>query len=307
MDYLIICVKILLIIIIINYKSGNHITIKNDKNIKVCMCTIGKEENRYIREFVKFYKRLGVDKIFLYDNNDINDEHFEDVIIDYVDTNFVEIINWRGIERPHFSAFNNCYLSYNNKYDWLIFYDIDEYIHLTNYTNIKDFLNENKFNKCKKIYLNWVFHTDNDLVYYKKGPLKKRFPEIERDALINKNYMQKVKSILRGNISNFLISNHSHTSHVITDSVDACNGFGKNIKLNFEYLMKNSDTKYFYIDHYYSKSTEEFVKKLNKGSAVNGQDEKFKLFRIFRYFNINKIKNNKFLYFLKNVKIKLEN
>ncbi len=196
-------------------------------------------------------------------------------------------------------------MTYNREYDWLIFYDIDEFIHLENYSNIKDYLCEKKFYNCKKIYLNWVFHTDNNLVHYQNKSLKERFPEIEKDAIINKNYMQKVKSILRGNISNFVICNHSHTSHVITYSVQACNGFGKNISLNKEYLMENADAQYYYIDHYYTKSTEEFVKKLNKGSAVNGHEEKFKLFRIFRYFNINNIKNNKFVYILKNVKINI--
>ena len=75
------------------------------------MCTIGKEENRYIMEFIIYYQKLGVDKIFLYDNNDKKSEHFEDVIKNYIDKGFVKIINWRGIERPHFKAINDCYLN----------------------------------------------------------------------------------------------------------------------------------------------------------------------------------------------------
>ena len=115
--------------------------------------------------------------------------------------------------------------------------------------------------------------------------MHERFPEIEKDAIFNKNFSQKVKSILRGNISNFRLSKSSHASHVITDSVKACDGLGKEIKLN-NYYMENSDHKYYYIDHFYTKSLEEFVNKLNKGSAVSGQNKKFKFFRIIRYFNI---------------------
>ena len=150
MKLLIYCLKIYLIFFALFFKFEKCNTIESNKNIKVCICTIGKEENKYIREFVEFYENLGVDKIFLYDNNDINNEHFEEVITDYVSKGFVDVINWRGIERAHFSALNNCYLSYNKYYDWLIFYDIDEYIHLSNYSNIKDFLNEKKFNNAKK-------------------------------------------------------------------------------------------------------------------------------------------------------------
>ena len=35
----------------------------NKKKDKVCICVIGKEENRYIKEYVEHYKKLGVDKI----------------------------------------------------------------------------------------------------------------------------------------------------------------------------------------------------------------------------------------------------
>ena len=39
----------------------------------------------------------------------------------------------------------------NKRFDWLIFYDIDEYIHLKNISNIKEFLNDKKFILCNKI------------------------------------------------------------------------------------------------------------------------------------------------------------
>ena len=42
------------------------LALRHLENIKVCMCTIGKEENLYAREFVNFYKEKGVDKIFIY-------------------------------------------------------------------------------------------------------------------------------------------------------------------------------------------------------------------------------------------------
>lgn len=264
------------------------------------MCTIGKEENRYIMEFITYYQKLGVDKIFLYDNNDKKSEHFEDVIKNYIDEGFVKIINWRGIERPHFKAINDCYLKFNKEYDWLMFYDIDEYIHLSSYKNIKHFLKARKFNNCKKIYLNWVLHTDNDLIQYENLSLFKRFPNVEKDAIINNNFSQKVKSIIRGNISNFIIANNTHTTHIITNSVKACNGFGKEIILDEEFYLPNSDAKYNYIDHFFSKTIEEFVDKIKKGSAVNSNSGKFRLFRIIRFFSINKLNKIKYNYIINN-------
>ena len=45
--------------------------------------------------------------------------------------NFEEIIkNWRGIEKAQFKIMNDCYKNNYDIFDWLIFYDIDEFIYL---------------------------------------------------------------------------------------------------------------------------------------------------------------------------------
>ena len=52
--------KFFIIILICMYLFFSN----NKYKIKVCICTIGKLENLYIREFVEYYNKLGVDKIY---------------------------------------------------------------------------------------------------------------------------------------------------------------------------------------------------------------------------------------------------
>ena len=85
-----------------------------------------------------------------------------------------------------FIIWNDCYKRNRNIFDWILFYDIDEYIHLKNYSNIQKMLNEKKFEKCKKILLNWVIHTDNNLFFYDNRTLHERFPELEPNAIKKK-------------------------------------------------------------------------------------------------------------------------
>ena len=73
-----------------------NIKINKNKELKVCLCTIGKKENLYVSEFVEHYKKIGYDKIFIYDNNNVGDEKFEEVLSKQISNNFVEIINYRG-------------------------------------------------------------------------------------------------------------------------------------------------------------------------------------------------------------------
>ena len=53
-------------------------------NIKVCVCTCGKNENKYARGFVEYYKKYNDNKIFIYDNNEEKSEKFESLISDYI-------------------------------------------------------------------------------------------------------------------------------------------------------------------------------------------------------------------------------
>ena len=130
------------------------IFIKIENNNRTCICTLGKQENRYIREFVEYYYKIGVDKINLYDNNNMNGERFEEVIGDFIKSGFVRILNWRGKKLPQLKAMNDCYKKNYKKFNWLMFYDIDEYISLADYSNIKYFLNEKKFSSCQLILCN---------------------------------------------------------------------------------------------------------------------------------------------------------
>ena len=270
------------------------ILISNLKKLKICICTIAKNENRYIKEYVDYYKKYGVDKIYLYDNNNLNGERFEEVIKEYIDQNYVEINNWRGIKSPQMMFYNDCYNQNYDKYDWLIFNDIDEYIYLNNFNNIKHFLNEPRFEKCENIQLNWLLFTDNNLIYYTNKSLLERFTEI--DPLVKTRHINKHsngKSILRGHISNIKITNF----HCISDKLRTCDGFGR----QKYYIQK--DYKYYYFKHFFCKSTEEFIEKLRKGDVYKGTN----IVKIKKYFSFNKVTYKKIFYIEKEIGVNLKN
>ena len=77
----------------LNYSKIN--SFPKDK-LKFAICAIGKLENLIARDFVLYHLELGVDKIYIYDNNEIDGEKFEDVLQDLIDEKFVEIIDMRG-------------------------------------------------------------------------------------------------------------------------------------------------------------------------------------------------------------------
>ena len=214
------------------------------------------------------------------------------VLSDFIKDSLVEIIDYRGKVASQLTAFEDCRKNNFKKYDWLLFFDMDEFLYLRNYSNVKDFLNQKKFDKCQRIQLNWYVHTDNSLLYYDNRTLEERFPEKNKkwkDIKIGGNDV--IKSILKGNVDIIINDNHALNHKLIS-----CDGFGK-IKKVFGIYTNESDHYYYYIDHYWSKSTEEFVNKLLRGDAILGyKNKENNLRRIKMYFSINEITYDKIHY-----------
>ena len=92
--------------------NKKNITSTSNK-LKVCLCSIGKNENLYVKEYVEHYKKLGYQHIYIYDNNDKNGEKFEDVIKEEINSGFVSVHNLRGVIPGQCKAYIDCYEKYN--------------------------------------------------------------------------------------------------------------------------------------------------------------------------------------------------
>ena len=165
--------------------------------------TVAKEENKYIKEFIEHYKKLKMKKIVIYDNNDINGEDFKDILKSEIDKNFVKIINYRGVKQPQIKALNNCYKKFNSKYDWIAFYDIDEFLEISNFSDINEFMSLPWFKNFQSVLINWKYYGDNNKLYYENKPLYERFTApffFNKSKNYNIYYVSATKTIVRGAI-----------------------------------------------------------------------------------------------------------
>ena len=241
-------------------------------NNKICLCVIAKNENLYAREFVEYYKKIGYDKIFIYDNNEINGEYFEEVINDYVKNGFVNIINFRGRNpnsNPQVPAYRDCYQRNNKLFDWLSFFDMDEFLEINKkYNSIKDFLSDKIFEFCDNIKINWLLYAHNNNLNYENISLLKRM----NGSSLSKN--KRIKSTVRGNLPvNYWINcSNPHTSKL---NISSCSSSGKKIKYDSPF---NNPPDYINakLNHYYYKSFEEYCLKIKRGRADHSLDSNHK-------------------------------
>ena len=289
------------LIILILFASFFILTflIKKKQSIKVCLCVVAKLENNYIRDFVAHYQKYKIDKIFLYDNNDVDGEKMELVLSEYISTNLVEILNFRGINIKQKIIYQDCYTKNNQHFNWLLFYDVDEYIYMGNFKSIKDYLGQFQFSNCECIYLNWMTYSDNNLMYYDNRTIFQRFTS----SFKNRTYRTWGKSILRGNITNITFG----SVHTLYNKIIRCDGKGNICRLR-GYACNKPDFDNFFINHFIYRSTEEMVNKFNKGDCVfRGPGWwSIKLSKIFSYLNENEVSMLKISFIAKYAKIKKE-
>ena len=95
--------------------SKHKYNIRKNKGIGICVTC--KNENLYLKEYVTYYQKLGIKKIIIYDNNDIEGEKPEDILDNFIKSNFVEIIDTRGFRTSQIPSYNHCYVQYRNQFD----------------------------------------------------------------------------------------------------------------------------------------------------------------------------------------------
>lgn len=257
---------------------------------KIALCCIAKMENDYIRFFVEYYKNLHFDKIFIYDNNDIAGEKFEYVINDYIQSGFVEIVDFRGRECVQMPAYQDCYDRFNKQYDWIAFLDIDEFLAFSDGSDdIHDFLKQKKFLPYQLMHINWRVYGDNDLLDNDGRNVVERFVDpLPDDNPVNRH----IKSLIRGGLS-YIKWENPHTP--FSDSYHCCNPIGESV--NTSSPFQNYDFSVAYIRHYSTKTIGEWVKNKMKRGTGNRTAERCKeVLTLDFFFAFNKKTEEKLLY-----------
>ena len=265
--------------------------------MKVAICVIGRLENRYAIEFVEYYKNLGIDHIYIGDNNYDGEEYFEDALQRYIDENFITIISYRNIINCQESYYENTYKDYRTLYDYMIFIDFDEFITLVKDSNIKEYLKRNtNYNVIK---LNWMIYTDNNLIYDDSRPCLERFTEpmelyrhvtggypenhtikcivkCEFDSIVFKDNPHMIDLSYNKEINNYKVCNSSFIDTQFVE--DCCYEFNKDGTI--EYSLA-------YIKHFMFKTIDEYVhNKLRRGTIEGGVDDMLQRYK-FRFFKVN--------------------
>lgn len=233
--------------------------------MKVALVAIGRMENEYAQEWVSHHLALGFDHIYIYDNNHTGEERFEEVLSKEIAKGSVTIVNYRNRENAQRMAYNDAYSRYGAKYDWLAYFDFDEFLCLpcvetqgtVAASGTVDTWLATIPSTEQVVMVPWMMMTDSGLIRNDHRPLMERFTEHTESA------PQQGKCIVRTKIAGLRFTRSVHVPY--EPVLRCCTPKGMpTIQKRHQPLDKTAA----YLKHFSTKTIEEWMtNKWRKGAA----------------------------------------
>lgn len=127
-----------------------------DKNrFQLSITTLFKYELSFLKEWIEYYLKEGVEHFYLYDNNDIKDNRALVILKEYIDKGLVTYIRWPysyviynfriknfwpndAYNFTQSAQINHTLYKYGNQTKWLLYCDLDEYFYSMKNNVLKD-------------------------------------------------------------------------------------------------------------------------------------------------------------------------
>ena len=135
------------------------------KTYGVSICAIFKNESQYLKEWIEYHLLIGVDHFYLYNNN--SEDNYIEVLADYIKKGSVTLIDW-PYNQAQMQAYCDCIEKYKSDSNWIGFIDIDEFVVPRKQNSIYDVMEKYKIFPAIVFY--WrLFGTSGRIDRNKKG------------------------------------------------------------------------------------------------------------------------------------------
>lgn len=200
-----------------------------------------KNENEYVVEWLDHYfDRIGVDHVYIYDNESGTSVESYLKKIKYPHLGKITFVSWASTSNTQQDAYNHFLKTYATETKWMATIDSDEFVEIVDpSTSLKDWLKENE--RYSLIECTWRTYTANGQIRKKEGLVQERFTTPAKNFSLDNQGKEFVQPEL--------ISHYVRHTPVPKQGCLAWRDI-------------NEIDKYFYLKHYYTKSYEEWCKKI---------------------------------------------
>lgn len=223
-----------------------------NQNYKCVVCSIIKDEQKFLKEWIDWNLHLGFSYIYLYE--DIGSRSHKSIVSSYDNVflyNILDIIEDNENINRQFALYNKFISIYKNTYDWCAFIDVDEFIQFDKDYNLLKICGE--FNDNVGIELWWKWYGSNGHIISPNINVQEAYHDDYCKHL--ENYTKfEYKTFLNLHKASRMINVHRHHSIVNTDHIMDC----------YKYPIRCYSK--MWIDHYRIKSLEDYKQSLVRGN-----------------------------------------
>lgn len=218
------------------------------------LLAIIKNEEEYIKEFIRFYRIHGVEHFYLYDNE--STIPLDETLRDFRDVCTITRVAGR---QQQVAAYNHFVKNFGGETEWVAVFDVDEFVLPKQHTTLRDFVTDTGRNTdC--ISINWVIFGNGPHVSKPAGG------QVIENYLYSEGRQHKnVKSVVRTKaIRKF---KHPHFPEL--------KWFRKHVNAAGNPMSGAENTEetthIIQLNHYFTKSLEEYETKLRSRRADTGE------------------------------------
>ena len=225
--------------------------------VYLSILVIAKNEAPYLKEWIEYHKLVGVERFYFYDND--STDNTKEVLKPYINDGTV-IYHEKPGKKQMMPAYLECIHKYGRETRWLAIIDMDEFIVPVEKDSISDFLRD--YEKYSAVGVNWIMFDSNG---HKTKPnahggmLSANYTRVEKDYKDKLKGSLHIKSIVNPKVVVTIVNPHyaiyKGGAGAVTENFETVYGPFTNI---------HSSSK-IQINHYFTKSEEEYKKRCNGG------------------------------------------
>lgn len=229
------------------------------KNIELAIVTIMKNEAPYVKEWLDFHILVGVQKFYIYDNE--SEDNLKEILEPYIAKGVVEYTFFPGQERQ-MPAYNDCVRKHRDEVEWLAVIDADEFIVPVQTHTIQETLKDYK--DYPGVGINWVMYDCNGHIKKPAGGVLENYARCRRQY--RNQLSTHIKSIVQPSKVVEFINPHyaiyENEALAVDENKKPIDGSGRGFA-----FTDIASIKKLRINHYWSKSYEETLQKIERGNA----------------------------------------
>ena len=251
----------------------------------LAIVAILKNEGRYLKEWLDYHLLAGVEHFYLYDNDSTDNQ--AEVVKPYVAAGLVDYISAPG-KAMQMQAYNDAVADYRFQSRYIAFIDGDEFIYPKTNRPIVEVVDEILLRdpNAAGLAIHWQLYGSNRQVTadYSKGVLERFTRRAEKNFWeeheVKNNMIQAIGNGFLKVIVNPRRVKQVHTHYAIYfDDYHSVNESG--LKLSPNPASRAIVEEKIAINHYFTKSREEFDLKRSRGRAYSGSKWSDKYFDVY--------------------------